>query len=893
MEPPQAPGRPPPSSLRSPPPQQQQQALNGYAYAGAAQTPSIDSADPRRLRADLSSRGAYTGATASSAVVAASPDDYWLHSQGDADVDGLGASAQASNAGSSTGGAVADRERRERLTSASAATEERERRRRREQGNYGQHITQRLSEIQDEMAYQRLDQKTVLQNVLHSHRQQEVVIEMVSGVMRELADLRLPSKSFLHDSCKTQDLSFGDAGPPATETDSAEAEAEPEASDDAKPRPAPTPRAPEGLEASVSLAITSAMQPVQEALRRMETIIEGASEPLPLSRQSSRQQLGDLLSDSPMRSSRSSIFRKSCDLGKSPPGKSLSPSRRSLERAPSKESFSEVPVRSMSDQALSSRPSVTSLNRDSLVSDARGATSVSKRKSTGSGRPPSLASPRDRYRRGMSSLIGEEQELANNKSKTIRTLGLRFSTGSRCRRCTDWLAGFLERAREPEREGFLADVAGSKLFENFTAMVILMNATCVAFTSNWEITHIGEDTPMSFKVIEMMFLGYYTLELWIRLLVHRFYFFCFGAETYWNWFDLLLVMLSWQDAYLTFFVPLDAFQDDETGSNFGFMRIFRLAKLAKILRAVRVIKVFRELSLILDSFKKSACSLFWCFVMLAFVLYVFALIFLQGLAAHLATSTVTPEDKALALKWFGSVDVSMCTLYKAVTGGNDWDMYYRVVGLCGQFYDTAFLFFTFFFIFALFNILTGIFVEKSVAAGQPDRDELIMRQCRKSKREAEEFRILCRHFDSDQTGTISFDEFVTCMQSERMVSYMASVGLEIHDVEMFFKIVAGAGDYDEVNIDRFVEGCMSMKGQASGLDMQRELFQTCNLFRYVREFDQHVQLRLDDMQNLAHETFRRLDALAAPSFGESRPTALDGLAKPTLSRADSFGVMAV
>ena len=41
----------------------------------------------------------------------------------------------------------------------------------------------------------------------------------------------------------------------------------------------------------------------------------------------------------------------------------------------------------------------------------------------------------------------------------------------------------------------------------------------------------------------------------------------------------------------------------------------------------------------------------------------------------------------------------------------------------------------------------------------------------------------------DCSGTISFEEFVQCMQDDRMVAYMASVGLEVHDVELFFRIV--------------------------------------------------------------------------------------------------------
>lgn len=310
----------------------------------------------------------------------------------------------------------------------------------------------------------------------------------------------------------------------------------------------------------------------------------------------------------------------------------------------------------------------------------------------------------------------------------------------------------------------------------------------------------------------------------MRLSVHRLYFFC-NADKKWNWFDFILVLLSVQDMVVFYLV-----RNADTGGNLKFMRIFRLARLAKILRVVRVFRIFRELSTILESFQRSLIALFWSIVMLSFALYIFALIFVQGFVGFLTleSDNIDQDIKETSLMYFGSVLLAIVHLYMAVTNGNDWIVYYEVVERCGSFYRLVFLFYTFFSVFALFNILTGIFVEKAVLATQPDRDEIILEQCRKSRREADEFRVLCRHLDEDNSGTISFEEFVQSMQDDRMVAYMASVGLEVHDVELFFKIVTNAAN-EEITIDQFVEGCFSMRGQATGLDMQKSLFETSKL----------------------------------------------------------------
>ncbi|CAJ1446458.1 unnamed protein product, partial [Effrenium voratum] len=53
-------------------------------------------------------------------------------------------------------------------------------------------------------------------------------------------------------------------------------------------------------------------------------------------------------------------------------------------------------------------------------------------------------------------------------------------------------------------------------------------------------------------------------------------------------------------------------------------------------------------------------------------------------------------------------------------------------------YHWLFVGFTFFFTFALVNILTALFVEKAVEAGRPDRDRKILEQRKKFAAQAEE-----------------------------------------------------------------------------------------------------------------------------------------------------------
>lgn len=233
--------------------------------------------------------------------------------------------------------------------------------------------------------------------------------------------------------------------------------------------------------------------------------------------------------------------------------------------------------------------------------------------------------------------------------------------------------------------------------------------------------------------------------------------------------------------------------------------------------------------------------------MLLFLLFVFSLLFIQGLAAHATTPDVKQSTLDGIALFFASLADCMISLYMAVTGGADWNQFYVVVLQAGDFYALAFLFFTLFFNFALFNILTGVFVEKAITAFMPDRAEQLLEERRRLVNEADDFRALCKRLDRSREGRISLADFLEFMQNETMVVRMASLGLEVHDVELFFKVVAGS--QDEVSIEEFVEGCMATKGTASSLDIQKQLFETRLLAQHLREVQRDLQKKTDDIRS--------------------------------------------
>jgi len=328
----------------------------------------------------------------------------------------------------------------------------------------------------------------------------------------------------------------------------------------------------------------------------------------------------------------------------------------------------------------------------------------------------------------------------------------------------------------------------------------------------------------------------------------------------WNIFDTVLVTAALVDFLGGLLMAKKGAHD------LVVMRILRLCKVAKIIRAIRAMRFFNDLAVLMDTFRSATVALFWTIVMLVFVFYVFSLMFMSGLAQYMVVQgdELDPDVKMLVHASFGTMPRSMLSLYKVLTGGEDWNVYYKLVEAAGMLYAASFVFFVFFAHLAVMNILTGMIVEKSVRAAAPDREQLVLQQRVRSRQDAYEFRNAWKMLDHNRSGTISWRAFKVHMESEAMVAYMASLGLEVHEVELFFHMVAGSSSAS-VTIDQFVEGCLQMKGNATGIAMQCQLFETNQLRAHLTRFEQANSQTMKFCVSRIDEVVAKCSAMVAAS----------------------------
>jgi len=348
--------------------------------------------------------------------------------------------------------------------------------------------------------------------------------------------------------------------------------------------------------------------------------------------------------------------------------------------------------------------------------------------------------------------------------------------------------------------------------------------------------------------------------------VHRYFFFISGDAS-WNICDLVLVALAVYDEAMSIIL------DQTNGPNLTFMRTARLLKLARVVRILRVIKYFRELRLLVAAIGRSFIHLLWSAIMLVSILYCFSLMLLQGVREHLVdmNDRIDADLRNDLLNRFGSAGTAVLSLYMSGTGGLDWGDLYALLKPTGSFYACIFIFYTAFFTFAVFNILTGMFVDNMRSISDTDDAYLVLQYRREQKRITREIRHLFQEVDADGSGHLTMSELEEAMKTEKGQSILDSLSLDVRDAETFFQMLAKIAGHNRIDAEAFVEGCMRMKGTASSVDLACLSFQT------------------DLLHHELHNLSRSVDQLVRHTTVEKRRQQQQPESRPMLERSQSGG----
>jgi len=336
-----------------------------------------------------------------------------------------------------------------------------------------------------------------------------------------------------------------------------------------------------------------------------------------------------------------------------------------------------------------------------------------------------------------------------------------------------------------------------------------------------------EQEPTSLFIIGILFTLIFTVELLTRWVADGFWGFFYTSEWTWNFMDTVVLVFSLVDSV---FAIMEHVADSEAATNMNILQVFRVLRVmrvVKIARVIRVMRFFRELRIMIYSIMRSMKSLLWVFIVLALLFYIFSITFCKAALSFLRTSDKWNDEKyknGLALH-FGSMWRSWLSLLMAMSGGNDWALYYEALEPLHDSWQYFFIFFIVFSIFAVANIVTAVFVDAAKQSSLADRAVLVSDELESKKQILEDMRKIFDEMDEDETGHLSMAEFVTKLGDERVLAYFNSMKLDVSDATTFFQLL----DHDnsgEVSIVEFIQGCHKFMGESRRTDtifMQYEL----------------------------------------------------------------------
>merc|ERR1740121_671859 len=112
--------------------------------------------------------------------------------------------------------------------------------------------------------------------------------------------------------------------------------------------------------------------------------------------------------------------------------------------------------------------------------------------------------------------------------------------------------------------------------------------------------------------------------------------FLIGSDWKWNIFDSFLVLLSLPD--------LISFNQEGGGTgSLSVFRTFRIFRFFRILRLLRVMRFFHSFRVMVYSILGSMLNLLWVFLLLLFVMYFFAVVFVTAAADYFELHAQNPQ----------------------------------------------------------------------------------------------------------------------------------------------------------------------------------------------------------------------------------------------------------
>jgi len=343
--------------------------------------------------------------------------------------------------------------------------------------------------------------------------------------------------------------------------------------------------------------------------------------------------------------------------------------------------------------------------------------------------------------------------------------------------------------------------------------------------------------------------AWFTCELLLRVLAEG-RSFCCSADRHLNVFDVFLVGMSILDLVFSVLLPAGVAMTGRV------VRLVRLMRIIRTLRLARVMSYIRDFRKMVYSLQASMQTLVWSLLLLWFVIYGFAIVFVQGTLDYLKAYD-EPDQKPELRDTFGSLMRGCYSLYIAIADGKSWDLLLDPLTEVDPLFTALFLIFISLCMFGVLNVMSAIFVESAMASAQYYKDLLIQDRLRAKEITVGHMKDVFYAIDLDQSGEISIDEFSVFLQDPQLRMYLESLEITAEDTAMLFALM-DVDDSGCVDITEFCSGLLRLQGDAKSFDIHTMIFNNMKFLRSFERFAEEVHLEFDMLEHYLDELPRHM-----------------------------------
>eukprot|EP00929_Paragymnodinium_shiwhaense_P080619 TRINITY_DN42052_c0_g1_i1.p1 TRINITY_DN42052_c0_g1~~TRINITY_DN42052_c0_g1_i1.p1 ORF type:complete len:640 (+),score=86.32 TRINITY_DN42052_c0_g1_i1:106-2025(+) len=310
-------------------------------------------------------------------------------------------------------------------------------------------------------------------------------------------------------------------------------------------------------------------------------------------------------------------------------------------------------------------------------------------------------------------------------------------------------------------------IARKECFENAILCAIALNILWIAIDTDINRADSILDASALCQLMENMFCTLFALEWCIRLLAWQSW--LVAAQDFWFVFDGSMMLFMIVEIWIMPAAFLATNVDVTAGQSPGLMRLFRLLRLVRVLRFVKLMRLIPELLVMLRGLWAAIRSVLWMVVLLAMVLFCFAMAFKQ-LSADTRVHNEYFDTLLNSMGFLlihGTLLLSTdAKLLELAENGSPL----LAAGLMVVVFITAVL---------MMNILVGILCQIICSVSVAEHEELKMKAVRDAVRQ------IMNDIDADSNGLVTRTELTAILDNDAVLKALVALSVNpAHLVEL-------------------------------------------------------------------------------------------------------------